>query len=161
MKSPCLHSFFQMVRIVFQYDMWHKRGGAYELPVFKKECLYYNVGNNFVLVSELEILFPSINESINYKTFLRLLRLPPGLLAILQYIYKTNRTCQQTRSRFAWILYICNRYYFPNHWLMQLFFLPLQEGPDLQMSFDFEQHNYQNPIQKKVCALYVAKMFLP
>ena len=32
---------------------------------------------------------------------------------------------------------------------MQLLFLPLQEGPDLQMSFDFEQHNYQNPIQKK------------
>ena len=35
--------------------------------VFKKKCLYYNVGNSLVLVSELEMLFPNINEGINCK----------------------------------------------------------------------------------------------
>ena len=38
-----------------------------KLAVFKKKCQYYNVGNNFVLVYELEILFPNINEGINCK----------------------------------------------------------------------------------------------
>ena len=57
-----------------------------KLPVFKKKSLCYNVGNNFVIILELEILFPNINEDINCKIFLWLHRLPPDLLAIFNTI---------------------------------------------------------------------------
>ena len=39
-----------------------------KLAVFKKK--YDHVGNNFVSVKELEILFSNINEGINCKMFL-------------------------------------------------------------------------------------------
>ena len=42
-----------------------------KLPVFKKQCLYYNVCNNCVSLRAgiLEIWFPNINECINCKNF--------------------------------------------------------------------------------------------
>ena len=41
-----------------------------KLSVFKKKYWYYNVGNNFVSISELETLFPNINVGINCNMFL-------------------------------------------------------------------------------------------
>ena len=52
---------WQMVKVVFQYD-------DDERSQFLME--FYNVGNNFVSVQELEILFQNINEGINCKIFL-------------------------------------------------------------------------------------------
>ena len=41
-----------------------------KLPVFKKECLSYNVGNNFV--SELGILFQNINDPLTIYSIKRI-----------------------------------------------------------------------------------------
>ena len=66
-----------------------------------------------------------------------------------------NRTCQQPSPCFAWILLICiiifpiidqGRYFFYLY------------GFESQTFFDFEQHNYQNLIQKKSMGFFVAKM---
>ena len=59
-----------MVRIVFQYDMWHRRGGPNFLLHYQfSRKSVYNVGNNFVSVPELEILFPNINEGRNCNLY--------------------------------------------------------------------------------------------
>ena len=50
------------------------------------------------------------------------------------------------------------QYYFPNHWSIKIFFFYLYDMIRL-WSFDFEQHKYENLIQKRSMGPYVAKMF--
>ena len=59
-----------MVRIVIQYDMWHRRGVVnlwLNYQIWRKNV--YNVGNNFVSVSELETLYLNINEARNCNLY--------------------------------------------------------------------------------------------
>ena len=84
---------------------------------------------------------------------------PPPTPKPISYLQnEMNRTCQQPRPRFAWILLICIiiftitdqcRYFFTSMII-----------PDSQTFFDFKQHKYQNLIQKRsTYGPYVAKMF--
>ena len=100
----------QMVRIVFHYNVWYKKRSKLmtKLPAFKKECLYYTVGNNFEFVYELKILFPNMSYGvINWKIFMWLCRLLIEPLAIYS-MKQIDRTYQQRRRWFAWILPMCN-----------------------------------------------------
>ena len=73
----------------------------------------------------LEIIFPSLKDGENCKTFLasRLVPDPPT-------IFGTNQTCLPT-PRFAQILPSMQT--FPNHWSMQIF-LPSGIGSDILMT---------------------------
>ena len=76
--SPLAFIFCQMARIVFQYNMWRSRGGVnlwLNCQFSRKNT--YNVGNNFLSLSDLEILFQNINVGINCKIFMWLCCLPP------------------------------------------------------------------------------------
>ena len=139
----------QMVAMVFQYDMWHQRNQfMIKLAIFKKKWKYNNVGNNLVSVSKLEILFPDINEGINWKMFL--LKLCMSLDPLARYLHTTwNESHFPARSSFAYILPICI-VIFPIIDQIRYFFSSIMiRSLSSNVLLVFEQRRYRNLIKRR------------
>ena len=77
-EVPLPSYFCQTVRIVFQYDMWHNRGGANLRLNYQFSSKNVNIIMKVTIFIrwEFEILFSNIGEGINWKISLRLCHLP-------------------------------------------------------------------------------------
>ena len=103
-----------------------------KLPVFKKKKhLYYNVGNKFVWILELEMLFPNINEGINCNIFL-----PVG--------------CGCAPRPISWLYTVCNESHLPvaKVWIClnsshTQYFSPPLDPANPPNFLPFEEHKYQ------------------
>ena len=115
MKSPCFHVLLYCERSLAGTVPLRKKREAQVtiklLVIKKKNCSY--LYTNFVSVSVLEILFPALNAGKVAKF--------PGLAALPRPHYciwnKPNLFVNALLCS-----YFSNMQYFPNHWLMQIFF---------------------------------------
>ena len=151
LKTPCLHILSDGENSL-SVRQWHMRGGA------NLRLNYHFSGKNVYIIMQvtilcqfksLEILFPNINESINYKFLLWLRCLPPRPTSYLQY--KRKCICGP-RPRFAWILPNM-QYYFPNHWSMQIIFYLCDKALILKRSLTLSNANTEIWSKKRLWIL--------
>ena len=104
----------QVMKIVFQYDMWHKRGGAnlwlnYQ---FSSKTFYLIIQEEFCILYQLRVGNTVSKHKWGYKLQNFTAAAPPPAPKPITYLhYEKNRTCQQPSPRFARILPIAYALY--------------------------------------------------